>query len=232
MQGMKLACAMAIASLLCAGGSARAQTPTLDKAPYVDGLPSVIPIFPLEVTMLFPGVSRPLYIFEPRYRAMVADALKGDRIIGMTTLMPGFEADYLGRPPIYAIGCAGEISDVTELPGGRFTLVLRGLVKFRVNSEDQSRPYRLAHVDAIPEVLNDTDKAALHTERQRLEVLVTKGSDSKVPPGMTDEELVNTLAQYVPLEHARRQALLELQNVLLRARALIDLIESNVVQPR
>jgi len=208
---------LAIAGLLCAGSTVQAQT-----AP----LPPDIPIFPLEVTMLFPGVSRPLHIFEPRYRAMVADALKGDRIIGMTTLKPGFEADYAGRPPIYEIGCAGVITEVEELPGGRFNIVLRGLVKFRVTGEDATRAYRLAHVDAMPEVLDDAEKAALHKQRLRLEALVTKGSDTKVPPDTTDEELVNMLAQYVPMTYAQRQALLELKNVLLRARALIDLIES------
>ena len=112
-------------------------------------LPEVIPLFPLEPAMLFPGVDRPLHVFEARYRAMVADALKGDRIIGMVTLKPGFESDYAGRPPIYDIGCAGEIVSVGELPGGRYNIVLRGLVKFRVTSEDQSRVYRLARVESL-----------------------------------------------------------------------------------
>ena len=228
----RLACAIGIASLLTAGGLVRAQSAPPDKTPSADTLPPVIPIFPLEVTMLFPGVSRPLYIFEPRYRAMVADALKGDRIIGMVMLKPGYEANYEGRPPIYEIGCAGVITDVEELSGGRFNIVLRGLVKFRVTGEDQSRPYRLARVDAIPEVLDDAEKAALRKQRQRLEVLVTSGSDSKVPPEMPDEELVNMLAQYVPLGRVERQALLELNSVLLRSQALIDLIESKVTVPR
>jgi Lon protease-like protein len=207
---------LAIAGLLCASSTLSAQA-----AP----LPPTIPIFPLEVTMIFPGVSRPLHIFEPRYRAMIADALKGDRIIGMATLKPGFEADYAGRPPIYEIGCAGVITDVEELPGGRFNIVLRGLVKFRVTGEDNSRAYRLARVDAMPEVLNDADKAALHKQRLRLEALVTKGSDTTVPPDTTDEDLVNMLAQYMPMTYAQRQSLLELRNALLRARALIELIE-------
>ena len=215
MECKALACAFGIASLLCAG-VVEGQT----------GLPPTIPIFPLEVTMLFPGVSRPLHIFEPRYRAMVADALKGDRIIGMTTLKPGYEADYAGRPPVYEIGCAGVITDVEELPGGRFNIVLRGLVKFRVTGEDDHRPYRLAHVEELPEVLDDTEKAALRKARQRLEALVTKGSDTKVPPETTDEALVNWLAQYVSMSLVQRQSLLELKNVLLRARALIELIES------
>src|SRR5262245_32089235 len=114
-------------------------------------LPAIIPIFPLEEATLFPTAARPLHIFEPRYRAMIADALKGDRIIGMATLRPGYEADYEGRPPIHAIGCAGVIEDVEELPDGRFNIVLRGIVRFRVADEDRSRPYRLARVTALPE---------------------------------------------------------------------------------
>jgi Lon protease-like protein len=221
-QQKTLACAIAIAGLLLAGDIVCAQS----------ALPDKIPIFPLEVTMLFPGVSRPLYIFEPRYRAMVADALKGDRIIGMTTLKPGYEADYQGRPPIYPIGCAGVITDVEELSGGRFNIVVRGLVKFQVTGEDDSRSYRLARVVAIAEVPDEADRAALRTQRQRLEALVTKGSDSKIPPEVPDEEVVNTLAQYVPLDRADRQTLLELKSALLRAQALVDLIESKLAPPR
>lgn len=216
MEYRRIARALTIVGLLCAGGNVHAQ----------GELPPMIPIFPLEVTMLFPGVSRPLHIFEPRYRAMVADALKGDRIIGMMTLKPGFEANYAGRPPIHEIGCAGVITDVEELPGGRYNIVLRGLVKFRVTSEEDSQPYRLAHIDAVPEVMDDAEKAALRQARQRLEALVTKGSDTKVPPETTDEALVNLLAQYLQMTHAQRQHLLELDSVLLRAQALIELIES------
>ena len=232
MPSRTLAYVMGIASLVSALGAVKAQSVPPDKVPGSDTIPQVIPIFPLEVTMLFPGVSRPLYIFEPRYRAMVADALKGDRIIGMTTLKPGYEADYGGRPPIYDIGCAGVITDVEELSGGRFNIVLRGIVKFRVTSEDQSRPYRLARVDALPEVLDDGEKAALRTLRERLEELITRGSDSKVPPGTSDEVLVNWVAQYIPLGLAERQTLLELKSVLLRAQALIDLIESKATPRR
>jgi len=90
-------------------------------------LPPTIPIFPLPNVVLFPNVFLPLHIFEPRYRAMVADALKGDRIIGMALLRPGFEASYEGRPPVYPIGCAGVITHTDPLPDGRSNIVLRGL---------------------------------------------------------------------------------------------------------
>ena len=220
------ALAIGITGLLCADASALAQSVPAEK------VPAVIPIFPLEVAMLFPGVSRPLHIFEPRYRAMVSDALKGDRIIGMTTLKPGYEGNYQGRPPIYEIGCAGVITEVEELSGGRFNIVLRGIVRFRVTGEDETQPYRLARIEQLPEVLTDEDTAALHKQRLRLEELITKGSDSKVPPGTSDEELVNMVAQYLPMGLAERQALLELKSVLLRVKALIELIESKGARPR
>ena len=221
-----------IAGLMSARSIVRSQSAPPDKMPDNGTLPPVIPIFPLEVTMLFPGVSRPLHIFEPRYRAMVADALKGDRIIGMATLKPGYEANYEGRPPVYDVGCAGIIAEVEELAGGRFNIVLRGLVKFRVMGEDDSRAYRLARVEALPEVLDDSEKALLRTQRERLEALITEGSTSTVSPGTSDEELVNMVAQYIPLGLAERQALLELKNVLLRVRALIELIEEKKTRPR
>jgi uncharacterized protein len=232
MQHSRLACAIGVAGLLSAHTPAPAQSVPQDKTPRTETIPQVIPIFPLEVTMLFPGVSRPLHIFEPRYRAMVADALKGDRVIGMTTLKPGYEADYQGRPPIYEVGCAGVIADVEELPGGRFNIVLRGVVKFRVTSEDESRPYRLARIEAMPEALDGEERAALGKYRQRLEELITKGSDSKVEPGTSDEELINMVAQYLPMDFAERQALLEMKNVLLRVKALIEQIEAKKTKPR
>src|SRR5262245_9855104 len=199
MQPRRFAWAIGIVVLFSVCGPLLALQEPL-ASPNATTLPAVIPIFPLEDTTLFPGATRPLHIFESRYRAMITDALNGDRIIGMTTLRPGYEANYEGRPAIYAIGCAGVITDVEELPDGRFNIVLRGLVKFRVTGEDQSRLYRLARVTAIPEPVADKEKAALHKQRLRLEELVTRpGSGSSVPPGLADEDGVNGLAQYPTL---------------------------------
>src|SRR5262245_23557279 len=118
MKTARFAGAVCAIAFLCAAGQAFGQPVAPDGA-RSGALPSTIPIFPLQDVMLFPNVSRPLYIFEPRYRAMIADALKGDRIIGMVLLRPGYEADYEGRPPVYAIGCAGVMTDVERLPDGR-----------------------------------------------------------------------------------------------------------------
>ena len=193
-------------------------------------LPPVIPIFPLPNAVLFPNVFMPLHIFEPRYREMVSDALAGDRIIGMVLLRAGFERDYEGRPAIFPIGCAGVVTHTEPLPDGRFNIVLKGLEKFRVTGEDSSKPYRLATIDSLPELLPDADRGELRRLRVRLETLLAaaverEGGEPKFPPAVADEDLVNALAQYMGLEPLERQALLEREGVLSRCHALIELLE-------
>ena len=160
---------------------------------------------------------------------MVTDALEGDRIIGMVMLRPGYEADYEGRPPIEPIGCAGLITDYEALPDGRFNIVLGGLIKFRVTGEDDSRAYRLAHVEALPEVLNLKDTLALGDERQRLEALLLSLTDLlgtlQTPAGVPDEQLVDELSQYLPIAPPNRQRLLEQEGPLARARILVEMLE-------
>lgn len=217
--------AFLILAVLC--GVLMMQSPALAQAPTADKLPATIPLFPLEDAALFPHGARPFHIFEPRYRAMVADALKGDRVIGMVTLQPGFEANYDGRPAIYGVGCAGYIEEAEELPDGRYNILLRGVVKFRVNGEDQSRAYRLAKVTAIPEPVTDDQKAALRKQRQRIETLLTMpGADPAIPPDVTDEEVIDAVSQYVPLNPSERQALLEQEGIVARGQALIELLEA------
>lgn len=204
--------------------------PAVAQGPAPAGLPAVIPIFPLEDATLFPNASYPLHIFEPRYRAMIADALKGNRIIGMVTLQPGHEAEYEGRPPIFAVGCAGLITDYEELPDGRYNIVLGGLVKFRVTSEDNSKPYRLAAVQAVPEPLDEKKTAALTKERQRLDQLIEALSDTlgigQIPPGEPDEQLIDELSQFLPMPRGQRQRLLEREDPLARAVVVVGLLES------
>ena len=217
---------IAIVALLGIQSAASAQGTA---TPSAGGLPKVIPIFPLQSPTLFPNASFPLHIFEPRYRAMVADALKGDRIIGMVMLQPGHEAEYEGRPPIFPIGCAGLITDFEQLPDGRYNIVLGGLVKFRVMGEDNSRQYRLATVEPIPEVLDDQATAALSKERERLvQLLSALSGDSPPPPGVPDEQVVDELSEHLPMTPIARQRLLEQENPLARAGTLVGLLESMV----
>jgi Lon protease-like protein len=198
-------------------------------------LPPTIPLFPLPNVVLFPNVSLPLHIFEPRYREMVGDALDGDRIIGMVLLRPGWERDYEGRPPVYPIGCAGLVTHAERLDDGRFNIVLRGMEKFRVVREtSEDRSYRIAQAESLLEVIGDADREAMRSARRRLEALLVPrpegpGADPKVAPSMPDEDLVNALAQYLDLEPVEKQALLEREGLLARCRSLIELLEMKVL---
>ena len=199
-------------------------------------LPPLLPLFPLPTVVLFPTVFLPLHIFEPRYKQMVARALDGDRIIGMTLLKPGHEEAYEGRPPIFDVGCAGLITHVERQNDGCFNLILRGLEKFRVDVEEPPTdgvPYRIAHVTSFEEMVGDGDRQALRDERRRLEVMLEPSLDrdgsGRLPRDMADDELVNALSQYLELEPVEKQALLERSGALARCRTLIEVIEMKVL---
>ncbi|MBA2261032.1 MAG: LON peptidase substrate-binding domain-containing protein [Acidobacteria bacterium] len=193
-------------------------------------LSPTIPIFPLPNAVLFPNVFLPLHIFEPRYREMVADTLDGDRMIGMALLRPGWESDYEGRPAVFPIGCAGLITHHERLPDGRYNIILRGLQKFRIREEEGGRSYRVAHIEKIDEPGDVVDVGEIRAARRKLEALLVpqpsgRGHDPKVPPSMSDEDLINALAQYMELEPLEKQALLERDGLLARCRSLIELLE-------
>ena len=147
----------------------------------------LLPLFPLPNVVLFPNVFLPLHIFEPRYRAMVADAITGDRMIGMVLLRPGWEHDYEGRPPVFAVGCSGVITHVEQLADGRYNIVLRGLERFRILEEDHSLGYRRGIVEPLPEPpMDNADRAGVRRQRAKLEAMLaasheSRGSDPKIP---------------------------------------------------
>ena len=211
-------------------------------------LPPAIPLFPLPNVVLFPNVFLPLHIFEPRYREMVADALDGDRLIGMVLLRPGWEGSYEGRPPVYPIGCAGLITHHERLPDGRYNIVLRGLEKFRIlqenggpiadeNTAGAATSYRIARIETLHEPLVDAERDQIRAARRRLEALLVpqaedRGAEGTVAPAMSDEDVINALAQYMQLEPLEKQALLERHGLLARCRSLIELLEMKMIVAR
>jgi len=219
-----------LAVSLCLGiavpGVVAAQSPASPER-----LPAVIPVFPLQDATLFPNGSYAFYIFEPRYRAMVADALKGDRIIGMAMLEPGHEAEYEGRPPIFPVGCAGVIAAYEELPGGEYNIVLRGLTKFRIASEDSSRPYRLARVAPVPETLDAAEAASLTQDREKIVALLMELGVEPPSADVQDAQLVDQLSQHLPIEPVDRQRLLERDDALARASRVLEVLAQLVNAP-
>jgi hypothetical protein len=127
------------------------------------------------------------------------------------------------------VGCAGLISHVEELSDGRYNLVLRGVEKFRVVREDDAaRAYRRAAVDYFEERMTAADRESVRRQRHQLERLLTTVADAPeqtFPSNLSDEEVINALAQYLDLEPIERQALLEQDGVARRCDALIELLE-------
>ena len=89
-----------------------------------------ISIFPLPGAILLPGMQLPLHIFEPRYRALIGDALARDRLVGMVQPKGGGP-----QPALFDVGCLGRIEDVEALEDGRYNIVLEGLQRFTIVRE-------------------------------------------------------------------------------------------------
>ena len=168
---------------------------------------------------------------------MVADALASDRMIGMVLLRPGWERIYEGRPAIYPVGCSGVLTHNERLPDGRYNIVLRGIERFRIIEEDQSLSYRRALVEPLLDTALDAgDRTAILHHRSKLESMLgprrSSTGDPRMPASMSDEDLVNALAQYLDLEPLEKQALLEKPCLRSRAESLVELLEMKIMMAR
>src|SRR3954466_8867822 len=116
-------------------------------------LPAAAPLFPLPNVVLFPRAVLPLHIFEERYLAMTADALRGDRLIAMALLKSGWERDYYSKPPIEPVVCVGQILTHEQLPDGKYNVLLQGVARARIIRETKNpdRLYRMAEVEPLVE---------------------------------------------------------------------------------
>ncbi len=191
-------------------------------------LPATIALFPLPNIAVLPYQEIPLRIFEPRYQAMLRDVMAGDRVVGIIQIQPGFEAEYLGRPPLFSFGTAVMVVRADTQPNGESEIVVRAFTKFHVTTEVESAPYRRAQVEAVPEILDDTSRAVLKTERPALEAAFAAalGVDPSTlrMPTMSDEDFVSTLVMALDFDTIDRQLLIEQSGVLARARKLIELL--------
>ena len=182
-------------------------------------------IFPLAGALLFPRMHLPLHIFEPRYRAMVSDAMARDRRIGM--IQPRGEGDY---PPLFELGCVGRIAEVEALDDGRYNIVLEGLALFRIARElDVTTPFRQVEAELLPlaepETLSLGHRAALETESRRFADAQGYAVDWDSVARLDDEALVNGIAQIAPFDSAAKQALLEAPDLAARAELTVQLMQ-------
>ena len=199
-------------------------------------LAEVIPVFPLAGALLLPRGQMPLNIFEPRYLAMVDDALRlGHRLIGMIqpdNAHPGSGSE--ARPYLYRVGCVGRITQLAESGDGRYLIQLTGVARFRIIEElVVPTPYRQCRVyynDFIDDFTARKGEAAvdrlhlLQALRRFLEVNNLKADWDGIE-NAPNEALVNALAMMSPYGTAEKQALLEAPDLKTRADMLIAMTE-------
>lgn len=200
--------------------------------------PERIAIFPLEQVVLFPRLLTPLHLFEPRYRQMAADALAGDRRIAMVTVRADHAHEMQDEPPVYAVGCAGVITEAQKLPDGRYNIVLLGTDRVRILDEPPRGPdvlYRIASVERLPDCCDPGDSEAVPSLRARviegvagLVRCTEPERAAEITPAafrdVDDAALANSLAKALPFGTAEKQGLLEADSIRERLERLEALL--------
>jgi hypothetical protein len=180
-------------------------------------------IFPLTGAVLYPGLQLPLHIFEPRYRALVSDALVRDRRIAM--IQPQQSAE---GAPLFGLGCVGKIEDVEALEDGRYNIVLEGVARFRMIRElEVGTPYRQIEAELLADgegVLSAVERAGFEREARRFAEIQGYAVDWESVARLDDETLINGVSQIVPFDPAAKQALLEADDLSARCELLVQLM--------
>ena len=193
-------------------------------------LPNKIPVFPLSNFIIFPEMTVPLNIFEPRYLQMINDAMKGSKIIGI--IQPKKQNQTI--PSLYNIGCAGKITNYNETDDGRYLIVLSGISRFKIIQEiNTEKLYRECKVN-----FNDF-KIDLNEHKEKikfsdLELIFKKSKSLFNKQGYIinwkDLELqslnqtINTISMASPFSLEEKQVLLEALNISDRKKKLEEIL--------
>ncbi len=199
-------------------------------------IPSFIPVFPLSGALLLPGGQMPLNIFEPRYRAMVDDALGSDRLIGMVQPKSAVGSDPVADgpsgPALCELGCIGRITAFQESGDGRYLINLAGVARYRILDETlTARGYRRARIEVVPGDLAEDDNgktvdrgSLLETFRKYLKANNMEADWDSIKRA-SNGSLVTALCMMSPYGPAEKQALLEACDLRTRAETLIAITE-------
>jgi Lon protease-like protein len=202
-------------------------------------LPEEFPVFPLTGALLLPGGRLPLNIFEPRYLAMVEDALASGRMFGMVQPDKRLAMGDTG-PGLYRTGCLGRLSSFSETDDGRYLITLTGVIRFTIVEEvEPQRGYRrvrgafaafaadLAEADPDEQPEIEMNRAHLINALRRYFTHAGVEANWEAIDTMPDHALIVTLCMACPFDAEEKQALLEAKDATARARALLALLEIN-----
>lgn len=197
-----------------------------------EDLPEVLPIFPLAGVLLLPGGRLPLNIFEPRYIAMIEEALAHKRLVGM--VQPTGQTLPDGRPHVFQVGCAGRIHSLNETDDGRFLISLFGVCRFRIREEVQGlKGFRCVQADWTdyladlegPQKSGGIDRQKLMQHMRTYFKLQGVNGDWDMIEKSPDCRLLTSLAMICPFSPSEKQALLEARTVEERCRLLTTLMD-------
>jgi hypothetical protein len=193
-----------------------------------------IPLFPLSTVVFFPNTLLPLHVFEPRYKQMVHDVSRSERIIGMALLKPGWEANYYGSPEVFNVVGMGRIVSSETFKDGRINIVLYGLKRVKILEITKESPYRVARVEIVENRLCTGEEIY----RNRIEELITKwnsglGEKQKahrinINTKLPLESLTDALATLLFSNVFDKQSLLEEPDVRKRAEIIIKDLQTRL----
>ena len=207
----------------------------LDVAKVLSGFSGEVPLFPLPSLVLLPDTLAPLHIFEDRYRRMTADALDGERLIGVSLLKPGWETAYQGAPPVHEVIGLAAILTHERLKDGRYKVLLYGVARARILQEVASEPYRRARVEVVPDTMPVTRERELDERLHRaldmlpgrrgrvgkMRMLATQVRGAGGGPG----RLVDAMAEAADLEPDERYRVLAEPDVLRRLDLFMEALD-------
>lgn len=194
-----------------------------------------LPLFPLN-TVLFPGASLPLQIFEERYKRLLQDCLDSDERFGIVLIKSG---DEVGQPAIpYPVGTVAHITQVNEMRGDRFLIAVTGEWRFKINTITRHRPYITADVSILPDV--DSEEARPESEsilRQLNEYLslitgLQGGWTSEVRTSRDPAALSYFIAETLLIDLSEKQQLLEKPSTVSRLEAEAEVLNRDIDQLR
>jgi Lon protease-like protein len=183
-----------------------------------------IPLFPLPGVVLLPETNLPLHVFESRYRSMLADALNGDRVIGIQLMNTTAPPDGAGRPALFEIGCAAEVVQHEPLEDGRSNILLRGTFRYRIEGEAETGTlYRVADVEPLEMQPLPAASSSGRTRRdlrrllarsvERLADSVGRSQARSLPSQLSDEGFVNEALARLGLDAKQSYRLLAMNRL-------------------
>lgn len=183
--------------------------------------------------VFFPKTLLPLHIFEPRYRTMIADVLRGDQTLCVALLQPGWEADYEGSPPVHPVAGLGRIVQHERLEDGRFNIVLQGEGRVMIEGFERLLPYRVGRLRALPDdagwatsksVEKETAKLVDLFRRRHRDAATTLDLAAPLAARFGPEAILNSIAMHLDIELRLKQFLLEIDSVAARYRSVIKIL--------